>query len=117
MAIINPADQNNYQQLLQQLLGLLLNQAYPAGQGVAAKDAIIDVAGDVHDILTTLNQGALDSATPQYAALKTDVAAVNTNLNNVKVQISNWIQGVGIAAQVVSVIGQVAIAAARIGLL
>lgn len=106
MPIIPSATQAGYQQALQKLFGLLLNDAYASAKTVAEKDSIISQAQDVFDLLTGLNQGALNSDTAQYATLKATVSTVNNNLQNMKAQIDDWVNDVAIAAQVANAIDQ-----------
>ena len=114
MPIIPSTEQTNYVQSLHGLLDLLLHDAYKAANTQDQQDAIIDEAGDVHDILTELNQGALDSDTAEFATLKTEVNGLNKKLQDMKNQIDNWVKDVGIAAQVVSAIDQAVNAAAKV---
>lgn len=114
MPIIPTADQSSYNQALLSLQGLLLGGAYKAAANQDQQDAIIMKAGVVHDILVELHQGALDSDTAEFAALKEDVDGVNKELQDMKNQIDNWVKDVGIATQVVSAIDQAVNAAAKV---
>lgn len=105
--------QSDYQKALQALYDLL-NQAYWYASTIEAKDALNGLAQAVSEILTTLNQGALDSNTAAYATLKSDVDAVNTKLNSVQTQINNWIHAISIATQVTGAIDQAVNEAAKV---
>ncbi|MGA2802311.1 MAG: hypothetical protein ABSE97_08105 [Verrucomicrobiota bacterium] len=111
--IISSPVQNNYQQSLQRLYNLL-NQAYWVASTIEAKDAINGLAQAVSDILTTLNQGALDSSTTQYTILKANVAAVNAKLQSVQTQISDWIHVISVATQVTNAMDQAINLAAKV---
>lgn len=114
MPTIPSADQTNYVQLLHGLLDLLLHDAYHAAATMDEKSAIVVKAGDVHDILTELNQGALDSDTAEFATLKTEVDGLNRELKDMKSEIDDWVKDVGIATQVVGAIDQAVNAAAKV---
>ena len=103
--IIAKQDQDNLRNSLQSLYDLL-NKAYWYPSTIEAKDAINGSAQAVFQIITVLNQAALDSDSDQYKALKITVTAVNKKLTSVPAQIDNWIHDVGIATQVASVIDQ-----------
>jgi hypothetical protein len=110
---ISPADQSSYQDALQQLYDTL-NQAYWVATTIDAKDAINGAAQAVSDILTTLNQGALDSNTAQYTTLKSTVTAVNNKLITIKSQVNNWIHAISVAGQVAGAIDQALNLAAKV---
>jgi hypothetical protein len=114
MPTIPTAEQSDYSQALHDLLGLLLGDLYKAADTQEQQDDIIDEAGDVHDVITQLNQGALDSDSGQFAALKKQVDGVNKELKDMKDQIDNWVKDVGIATQVVNAIDQVLNTAAKV---
>jgi hypothetical protein len=74
----------------------------------------MDLAENVSDILTQLNQAALSNNAAQYAALKPAVAAVNLQLTSAQTEINNWVQVVSVASQIVSAISQVIALAAKV---
>lgn len=111
--IVSTIDQDNYQQSLQQLYNLL-NQECGNASSIPAQDAINDLSQVVFGILTTLNQGALDTNTAQYVKLKADVTAANTKLQNARKQINNWINAISIATQVTGAIDQAINLAAKV---
>jgi len=104
--IIAANDQTNYQQSLQTLEDLLDN-AYWSATSIQAKDAITSLTQNISDILTTLNQGALDTNSASYTPLKAAVSAANTKLQTAQTQINNWVHVITVATQVTSAIDQV----------
>ncbi len=110
---IPPATQTAYQQALQQLYDSL-NQAYWVASTIEAKDAIHGLAQAAYDILTALNQGALDTDTAQYATLKTNVDAVNAKLTAVQAQINSWIHVIALATQLTGAIDKALGLAAKV---
>jgi len=110
---ISTTDQNNYRDSLQKLYNLL-NQAYWVASTIEAKDAINGLAQAVSDILTVLNQGALETNTAQYTTLKATVGMVNAKLQSVQSQINNWVHVISIAAQVTSAIDNAIDLAAKV---
>jgi hypothetical protein len=111
--IIPANDQTACQQSLQQLYDLL-DQAYWVASTIEAKDAINGLTQALHGILTTLNQGALDDATAEYATLKATVAAVNSKIESVQAQINNWIHVVSLATQIAGAMDQALSACAKV---
>jgi hypothetical protein len=110
---IPTADQEDYEQALQELYDLL-DQAYWVASTIEAKDALNGLSQAVDDILTTLHQGALDTNTNTYTTLKTTVAAVNAKLSSVQNQINNWIHVIKIATQISGKIDQVINSAVKV---
>lgn len=110
---ISPDAQNQYQQALQSLYNVL-NQAYWYASTIDAKDAINGLAQAVSDVLTTLNQGALDSNSAQYTSLNTTVKAINDKLQTVQTEINDWVHAISIATQVTNAIDQAVSTAAKV---
>src|SRR5579884_1951998 len=102
----SPTTQADYESALQKLYDLL-NNAYWLASDIGSKDAINGAAQAISDILTTLNQGALDANTEAYAGLKISINAVNAKLQTVQAQINNWVHVISVAGQVASAIDQV----------
>jgi|ERR1017187_3771812 hypothetical protein len=105
MADIDPASLADYRVALQDLCDQL-NQAYPVAATLEAKDAIRGLTESIFDILTTLNQADIASNTPQYAAIKTTIGAVNQQLQKVQSQIDDWIHVVSVSVQLNNAIGK-----------
>ena len=91
-----------------------LTSAYWYATTVDAKDALTGCSQAVFDILTTLEQEVIETATPEYAALKNDVTAVNTKLQSVQTQINDWIHKIDVAGQVISAIAQAVALAGKV---
>ena len=108
-----PGDVSNYRTSLINLLNLLWD-AIRRPSSTEAGDSIMDLAENVSDILTQLNQAALSNNAAQYAALKPAVAAVNLQLTSAQTEINNWVQVVSVASQIVSAISQVIALAAKV---
>jgi hypothetical protein len=112
-APLDPQALNDYIDALEQLHDLL-DDAYWAATTIDAKDAFNGLSQAIFDILTTLEAGAIESATPQYVALKADVDAVNTKLDAVQVQVNNWIHKIDLANKVVGAMAQGVALAAKV---
>ena len=110
---IPQADQDAYRTQLLNLEEILDNAYWNATSG-QAKDAIIGLTQNIADIITSLDQAALDTTTAQYATLKATVGSVNAKLKNAQDQINTWVHVVGVAAQVVGAIAQVLIQTAKV---
>jgi hypothetical protein len=101
--IIPNHDKNDYQNSLQELYDLL-QKTYWIASTIEAKDAINGLAQAASEILTTLNQGELDTATSQYTALKSTIVRVNAKLQTVHAQVDGWIHAISVAAEVTEAI-------------
>ncbi|HEX3720946.1 MAG TPA: hypothetical protein VH595_23590 [Verrucomicrobiae bacterium] len=112
-APLDPQALKDYIDGLEQLHDLL-DDAYWAATTIDAKDAFNGLSQAIFDILTTLEAGEIESATPQYVALKADVDAVNTKLDSVQVQVNGWIHKIALANQVVGAMAQGIALAAKV---
>jgi hypothetical protein len=106
-------DVDNYRTSLIDLLNLLWD-ALRRPSSDDAGDRIMDLAENVSDILTKLNQAALNANTAQYTALKPSVDAVNAQLTSAQKQINDWVQVASVASQIASAIGQAINLAAKV---
>ena len=111
--IIPQADRDAFRQALQNLEQILDN-AYWQATSLQAKDAINGLTQNIADIITSLNQSALDSTTAEYAELKATVDQVNTKLTVAQDQINNWVHVVDVSKQVVDAISQALTFAAEV---
>jgi|ERR1700677_1121637 hypothetical protein len=92
----------------------LLDDGFWAATTIEAKDAINELSQAVFEILTTLEQQTIESATPEYVALKGTVDAVNAKLQIVQGQINAWIHKIELANQVAEAIAQAVALAAKV---
>lgn len=112
-APLDPQALTDYIAALEQLHDLL-DDAFWAASTMEAKDVFHGLSQAIFDILTPLEAGAIESATPQYVALKADVDAVNTKLQSVQGQVNDWIHKIDLANQVVGAMAQGIALAAKV---
>jgi hypothetical protein len=112
-APLDPQALKDYTASLEQLHDLLTN-AYWVATSIEAKDALTGLSQAVFDILTTFEQEEIETATPEYVALKGTVNAVNVKLQAVQTQINDWIHKIDVATKVVGAIAQALALAAKV---
>jgi hypothetical protein len=110
---LDPQSLQDYTTALEQLHDLL-DDAYWSATTIEAKDAINDLSQSIFEILTTLEQQAIQTATPEYIALKSTVDAVNANLQVFQGKVNGWIQKIDIANKVLSAIAQAVAQAGKV---
>lgn len=101
---ISPKDQTEYRDALQALEEALDEAYWKATPD--AKDMITALTQSIADIITDLNQSALDDATPRYKKLKEHNDLVSAKLKKAIDDINDWVHAVKVAANVAKLADQ-----------